>query len=381
MRYIFNFNETGEKDTAIAGGKGVSLGEMVRAGLPVPPGFVVLATAYEKFLKEKKIPEDVAEEIKKAFKKLGAKHVAVRSSATAEDSKNAAWAGQLESYLNTTEKDLLKNVRGCWESLSSPRAKFYRAEQGLTKKKISVAVVVQKMIESEISGVAFSVHPVTENRNQMIIEAVFGLGNKLVSGKVTPDSYVIEKKGFKLVDVKKEGKQKLSEKQVKELAKLIIKIEKHFGFPVDVEWAFSKGKFYIVQSRPITTLENLKYKKQKTKNKKVLLKGISANHGTAIGMVRIIHDDVMNDKLLIGKLSKIKKGEILVTEMTRPLFVNCMRTVSAIITDEGGILCHAAMVSREFDLPCIVNARNATKVLQNGQKISVDANKGIIYEA
>lgn len=259
MELTLDFKDITKDDVALAGGKGASLGEMARAGLPIPPGFVILSAAYEKFLKEKKMPEEVAEEIKKAFKKLGAKRVAVRSSATAEDAKDAAWAGQLESYLNTTEKNLLENVQKCWESLSSPRAKFYRAEQGLAKKKISVAVVVQEMIASEVAGVAFSVHPVTEDRSQMIVEAVEGLGESLVSGQVTPDSYVIEKKSLKLIDLHKEGRQKLSEKQIRELAKLVVKIEDHYGFPVDVEWAYAKGKFYIVQSRPITTLTKSSY--------------------------------------------------------------------------------------------------------------------------
>jgi len=256
MEFVLDFKNITKNDVKLAGGKGASLGEIARAGLPVPPGFVILAGAYEKFQKEGKIPKEVAGEIKKAFKKLGAKKVAVRSSATAEDSKNAAWAGQLESYLNTTEKDLLKNVQKCWESLSLPRAKFYRAEKGLNKKKISVAVVIQKMVKPEVSGVAFSVHPVTQDRNHIVIEAVFGLGEALVSGRVTPDSHIVEKDSLKVIDVHKEVKRKLSEAQIKKLAKLILKIEQHYGFPVDVEWVFQKGKFAIVQSRSITAIAN-----------------------------------------------------------------------------------------------------------------------------
>jgi len=306
-----------KNDVNLAGGKGASLGEMKRAGIPVPPGFVILSTAFEKFLEEtdinveidailhtvnhKKIhtvddasenikalilgaemPRDIAEEIITSFKKLGTKYVAVRSSATAEDSASAAWAGQLESYLNTMEKNLLENVKKCWASLFTPRAIFYRFEKGLHKKEISVAVVVQKMVASEKSGIAFSVHPVTQDRNQLIIEAGFGLGEAIVSGQITPDSYVVEKKPRKILDVnvfeqkkslvrakngtgnkwKELGKigkeQVLSEKEILKLTETVLKIENHYGFPVDVEWAFEKGKFYIVQSRPITTIQKFR---------------------------------------------------------------------------------------------------------------------------
>jgi len=226
--FIKNFKELNKKDIKAAGGKGANLGEMTRAGFLVPPGFVVLASAFEKFLKEtdinveveamwdkiniedmenveenseiirgvilkKKFPKELGEEILKEFDKLGANKVAVRSSATAEDSKIDAWAGQLESYLNTSRKDLLKNIQKCWASLYTPRALFYRVERGMDRKIVSVAVVVQKMIQSESAGVCFTVHPVTQDKNQMIIEAVKGLGEKLVSGQVTPDSYVMKK--------------------------------------------------------------------------------------------------------------------------------------------------------------------------------------------
>lgn len=313
--FIKFFEQISKADTSIAGGKGASLGEMTQIGIPVPPGFVTTASGFEKFLEETdlgvevdsilhsvnhkkihtvenasekikalileaKIPSDIASEIKKAFKKLNAKFVAVRSSATAEDSKTAAWAGQLETYLNTTEKNLLENVKKCWASLFTPRAIFYRFEKNLHKQKISVAVVVQKMIQSEVSGVVFSVHPVTQDKNQLIIEAVFGLGEALVGGQITPDSYVVEKRGWRILDKNinpqskaivrgREGgdiwreisesqsnKQKLSDKQITQLSKLVVRIEKHYGFPVDVEWALEKGKFYIVQSRPITTLRS-----------------------------------------------------------------------------------------------------------------------------
>jgi len=291
MKFIKSFKETNKKDVALAGGKGANLGEMAKIGIPVPPGFVVLASAFERFLEETdinveikamwsriniediesveegseilrdlilraKMSKEIEKEILDAFGVLKAKYVAVRSSATAEDSKIDSWAGELETYLNTTQKNLIENVKKCWASLFTPRAIFYRFKRNLQKKQVQVAVVIQKMIQSDVSGVCFTVHPVTKDRNQMIIEAVRGLGEVLVQGKVTPDSYVIEKDSLKILDINVPAKerQKLSEKQIKELAKLCIKIENHYKDPQDIEWAFEKNKFYIVQTRPITTL-------------------------------------------------------------------------------------------------------------------------------
>ena len=314
MELLRNFNKITKNDVTLAGGKGASLGEMTKANISVPPGFVILSTAFEKFLEETdlnveidaaleavdhkemhtvenasekikalilqaEMSADIADEIQKFFKKLGAKYVAVRSSATAEDSANAAWAGQLETYLNTTEDNLLGNVKKCWASLFSPRAIFYRFEKELHKQKISVAVVVQKMVESEMSGIAFSVHPVTEDKNQMIIEACFGLGEAIVSGQITPDSYAVEKQPRNIIDINVEKQERglfrassggnewqeikdpkassqiLSREQILELANIIIEIENHYGFPCDIEWAYEKGRFFIIQSRPITTLK------------------------------------------------------------------------------------------------------------------------------
>jgi pyruvate,water dikinase len=313
MEIIQFFTKINKDDVALAGGKGASLGEMTQAGIQVPPGFVIFSEAFEKFLEETdlfveidaaldtvdhkemhtvekasetihalilnvEIPDDVAVEIQKAFKKLGARLVAVRSSATSEDSLTAAWAGQLETYLNTTDETLLENVKKCWASLFTPRAIFYRFEKGLQKEKICVAVIVQEMVESVVAGIGFSVHPVTQDENQLIIEAGFGLGEAVVSGQITPDSYVVDKEDWVLLDIQiskqekglfkkpeggnewqkipkdKQEKQKLSGPQIIELSKLIVKIEQHYGFPVDIEWAIKGGKFYITQSRPITTL-------------------------------------------------------------------------------------------------------------------------------
>ncbi|MFA6414481.1 MAG: PEP/pyruvate-binding domain-containing protein [Candidatus Paceibacterota bacterium] len=313
MGFIQGFNQIGKGDAAIAGGKGASLGEMTQAGIPVPPGFVILSNAFEHFLEETglnaeidtilhsvdqremhtvenasekiqalilnaQMPEDIAATVRNFYTQLDTQFVAVRSSATAEDSASAAWAGQLDSFLNTTEETLLTNVQKCWASLFTPRAIFYRFEKELHKQKISVAVVVQKMVQSEVSGIAFSVHPVTEDYNQLIIEAGFGLGEAIVSGSVTPDSYVIEKEPRHILDKnvtyqsralwraenggnewrelsQEEGtKPALSDEQALELAKIILLIESHYGFPCDIEWAYEAGTFYITQSRPITTL-------------------------------------------------------------------------------------------------------------------------------
>ncbi len=301
MELIKDLKNLSKNDTAVAGGKGSSLGEMTRAGFLIPPGFVILLSAFEKFLEatdlnveigailhsvdkqkmhtienasekikalilQAEIPQNIADEIHKFFKRLGAKYVAVRSSATAEDSVSAAWAGQLESYLNTTGENLFENVKKCWASLFTPRAIFYRFEKCLHKQKISVAVVVQKMVESEISGIIFSVHPVTQNRDQIVIEAGFGLGEVIVSGKITPDTYVVERNSWNILDknINKGEIQKLSDEEIIELAKLATKIEKHFGFPVDIEWAKEKKIFYITQSRPITTISNISASNQNT---------------------------------------------------------------------------------------------------------------------
>jgi len=275
MDYIKPFKQLSKKDIKIAGGKGASLGEMTGIKIPVPLGFVVLASAFERSIK--KFPEKLGQEIIKKFDKLNTKYVAVRSSATAEDSKIDAWAGQLESCLYVTKKDLLKSIQKCWASLYSPRALFYMTERKLCQKQISVAVVIQKMINSEVAGVCFTVHPVTQDKNQMIIEACWGLGESLVQGIITPDSYVIKKDDLKIIDLNvnhqekqivkadngtktiaipknKKESQKLTQKQIKELAKLCLKIEKHYKKPQDIEWALEKNKFYITQSRPITTL-------------------------------------------------------------------------------------------------------------------------------
>ncbi|MFA6553424.1 MAG: PEP/pyruvate-binding domain-containing protein [Patescibacteria group bacterium] len=311
--FALPFSRLGKKNVDIAGGKGASLGEMTQAGIPVPPGCVVLASSFDQFIKETgidkkieaelkkvnpkniksvdtasanlrklikgaKFPKDIGDEVMKEFLKLKSPFVAVRSSATAEDSSAASWAGELESYLFVTRQKLLENVKTCWSSLFTPRAIFYRIEKKLHKQRVSVAVVIQKMVNSEIAGIAFTAHPVTKNRNHIVIEAGWGQGESVVSGRVTPDTYVYDKKTSGIVEVNvgsqrdmiiqktgggsktvtippaNQDKQKLTGRQIVEIANICERIEKHYKYPQDIEWALEKGKFYIVQSRPITTL-------------------------------------------------------------------------------------------------------------------------------
>jgi len=659
MVYILPFIKIKKEDVGLAGGKGASLGEMSNSGIPVPPGFVVLSAAFDRFLEETdfnieidailhkvnnkdiasvekaseeiralimniEFPADLKKDVLIYFKQLKTKYVAVRSSATSEDSASAAWAGQLESYLNTTEKSLLVNIQKCWASLFTPRAIFYRFEKGLHETKISVAVVIQKMINSEISGIAFSVHPVTEDPNQLIIEAGLGLGEAIVSGQITPDSYVVGKEPFRIIDknvneqkrgmvraasggnkwseyTKKQAiSQKLSDADIFTLSKLILKIETHYGFPCDIEWAKEGGKFFITQSRPITTLANKKsgvveparlkklytrehslfytqiwsdedlllidnlfgfnlknivlvkndehyniagwwneeeldrlYKKaseminedkkhfpwvkkefykyldkispyldhkkeiknikelksyyknwrlwfpladmifllpshlkvskkiteetfkirektqhyteeidnvfisffnknypqyskftlvlkpeevfqleKKAFSKLQILEFEKRIHGYALvnGEFVLINnleselkkqnlileaDKVEYAQVLEGKsvypgrvtgkvrvvlykedINKVKKGEIVVAEMTTPDYLPALKKASAVITDEGGITCHAAIIARELQKPCIVGTKCATKILKNGDRVEVNADKG-----
>ena len=312
MTYLNKFNKLGKNDSGIAGGKGASLGEMTQAGIPVPPGFVILADAFRRLITDNKIdekideilkavdatqtetvdrasveireliknaesPQDVSKEIMKAFNELDTEFVAVRSSATAEDSSTASWAGELESYLNATKDNLLDRVKQCWSSLFTPRAIFYRIEKKMDADEVAVAVVVQKMVQSEISGIIFTVHPVTKKPNEMVIEAGWGLGEAIVGGQITPDTYVIDKVKNKIIEKysstqemmidrvgnetkeisvpeDKKDKQKLTDLEIMELAEICKKIENHYGKPQDIEWARENSTFYIVQSRPITTL-------------------------------------------------------------------------------------------------------------------------------
>ncbi|HSW48451.1 MAG TPA: PEP/pyruvate-binding domain-containing protein [Candidatus Saccharimonadales bacterium] len=274
--YIKKIEDISMKDISNSGGKGASLGEMTQAGIPVPPGFVITTNAFRKF-HNKSFSNNFNSELSFAFDSLNTNLVAVRSSAVAEDSSNASWAGQLESYLNITKENLIDSVKKCWNSINSDRAENYSKQNNIPPTQLIVAVVVQRMVNSEISGVMFTSNPVTNNRNEIMIEAAYGLGELLVQGEITPDNYIFSKQTSKILKatngsqdemlVFKNGKNEkvpvavdmknkiiLNSNQLTKLAELGTKIESHYGFPCDIEWAYENDKFYIIQSRPVTTL-------------------------------------------------------------------------------------------------------------------------------
>ncbi len=437
MRYVAWFNEISKNDIPIAGGKGANLGEMTQLGLPIPPGFVVTAQAYAEFLKRTglsniiysilnstnvddteqlennakkirdmilsaKIPMDLQMHIVQAYRKLSNQlgkepYVAVRSSATAEDLPEASFAGQQETYLDVRgEKELLKAVQKCWASLFTARAIFYRTKQGFPHEKVKIAVVVQKMVESEVSGVMFTADP-TGDTSKIVIEAAYGLGEVVVGGKVTPDTYVVDKarmeiiskkiskqtwklsrarsgKGIERYDIPEDmqERQKLPDGKIIELAKLGLKAENHYGHPQDMEWAYEAGKIYIVQSRAITTLKLGEKIEEEEVTGEVITKGLPASPGIATGPVKIVLD--------LSELEKVRDGDILVTKMTNPDMVPAMKKAAAIVTDEGGLTCHAAIVSRELGIPAVVGTGNITKLVKDGDLVTVDATKGLVYK-
>lgn len=426
-----------KNDIPIVGGKGANLGELLRAEIPVPDGFVVDARTFRDFIQKTgiakkiysllenldvedteklervskeirsiiegaKIPEDIEREIREAYRKLcedegGLVYVAVRSSATAEDLPDASFAGQQETYLNVAgEDEVVKKVKECWGSLFTPRAIYYRIQKGFRHEDVSIAVVVQKMVNSEKSGVMFTSHPVTGEK-KCIIEAIFGLGEAIVSGLVTPDTYVYDRIARRLEEVKigekkfmltkqdgktvkveldpqKANERVLSDEEIERLVTLGELIEEHYGKPQDVEWATEKGKVYIVQSRPVTTIKESKdiVDTSEEVEGRILLKGLGASPGIASGKVKVIFSE--------KEISKVEEGDILVTTMTTPDMVPAMKRAAAIVTDEGGMTCHAAIVSRELGVPAIVGTKEATKVLKDGMIVTVDGEKGIIYE-
>ncbi|MEK7451153.1 MAG: PEP/pyruvate-binding domain-containing protein [Patescibacteria group bacterium] len=277
MIYIKTFNQINKSNVKEVGGKGASLGEMIKAGIQIPPGFVVTAQVHRKFMNDS-LPADVEEEILTALDALGAQRVAVRSSAIAEDSSQASWAGQLETYLNVSRDNLINKIRECWNSIKSERALAYAGGQNLSEEDLFVAVVVQKMVESKTSGVMFTVNPITKDTNEIMIEAGFGLGELLVQGLITPDNFIVNKHTLEIknrdiqsqdtmlvfrngenkeisVPEGKKNEQTVSDKIIKELAEIGKKIEVHYAKPQDIEWAIdSQSKIWILQSRPITTL-------------------------------------------------------------------------------------------------------------------------------
>lgn len=433
-RAIVWFDEVTRKDLRLVGGKGANLGEMTRAKIPVPPGFIVTTDAYSIFLQrtgiERKIynllgsldvdnskqlqevsaeikrifleapmPPEIATDIRNAYRQMGRGLVAVRSSATAEDLPEASFAGQQQTYLNVEgEDEVLYAVHKCWASLFEARAIFYRVHHGFDHSSVRIAVPVQRMVQSEAAGVMFTVEPITNDRSKITIEAIHGLGEMLVSGDVTPDHFIVSKDGLNIIEkeVKKQewklirnekGKgedanmkivltseeqvqQKISDEDIITLAKIGKRLEEHYQFPQDIEWAKENGQIYIVQTRPVTTIKK-KAEAGPEIVEEALLSGAPASPGIAWGPVRIVTDP--------SQIDRVFEGDVLVAEMTTPDYVPAMKRAVAIVTDRGGRTAHAAIVSREMGIPCVVGTEKATKKLKDGQVITVDGRNGKVF--
>jgi len=429
------FEDLGKGDSDIAGGKGANLGELVRAGLPVPPGFVVTSSAYLEAIElagvrselcdrvsnaddldedaltalvsdlralvhKAGIPAELRREVLAGYDRLGTNElVAVRSSATGEDSATSSFAGMNETFTNVRGKEeLLERIVDCWASLFSARGVAYRATQHISTEP-AIAVVVQCMVNSDCSGVMFTVDPATGDASHVVIEGAFGLGEVVVGGLVEPDTYVVSKNGptildrrignktFSIVrgpdghnqriehDADVAARRVLNDDQVLELARLAGLVEEHYGSPQDTEWAIEHGHTYFVQSRPITTLQSTTSPDRSSggaTNRPVLVSGLGAAPGTVAGRVRILRDPKEGHLL--------ETGEILVAPMTNPDWVPVIRRAGALVTDSGGMTCHAAIVSRELGVPCIVGTRRATTVLRDGMTVTIDAAHGTVYE-
>ncbi|MEK6840728.1 MAG: phosphoenolpyruvate synthase [Nanoarchaeota archaeon] len=446
------FSGLNKSSGQIAGGKGANLAEIYNLGVPVPPGFVITAQAYDYFIKKSGInerikallekidyentglldkitkeirgliesgrfTEEMKNEILEAYDILCAENsnlkdksasdiikknpepvfVAVRSSATTEDLAEASFAGQQETFLNVKgNDDLLVSIKKCFASLFTPRATYYRNKKGFKHENASLAVVVQRMVNSDKSGVIFSKDP-SMKREDVIIESVWGLGEGVVSGRVTPDRYLVSPNGEKILEKEigdkktaiirnEEGGQQtvklkeerskqqvLKDHEITKLAEIALRLEAHYKKPQDIEFAIENGEIFIVQTRPITTLEK-RFVSSELKELKgtVILKGLAASPGIGVGKVKIVYE--------VKDLEKIAKGDILVTEMTNPDMVVAMQRCSAIVTDEGGLTAHAAIVSREMGIPAVVGTQEATRKLKDGEVITVDGFTGKIYK-
>jgi pyruvate,water dikinase len=431
MAAVRGFGDLSRTDVPFAGGKGANLGELTAAGLDVPPGFVVGAPAYADFvdgtgLRERiaaalehinvddtaalesactevravieaaPVPERLRAVIVDAYAAIGGGQapVAVRSSATAEDTASASFAGMNETFLNVSGADAVVDaVRRCWGSLFGARTVFYRAKRGLGQADMDIAVVVQQQIASTRAGVMFTVDPATGRDDRLVIEGSFGLGEAVVSGQVSPDRWVVAKRTLHVLahetrhkelviegapdghgtvtrpaDENEADAPALSDDEVRMLAELGRRIEAHYGSPQDTEWAFDAGgRAYILQSRPVTSTGH-----EAGEAGKVLLRGLGAAPGAAAGRVRLVAS--------LAEASALEDGEILVTHMTAPDWVPLMRRASAIVTDSGGMTCHAAIVSRELGIPCVVGTGEATSRLRDGEEVTVDAGRGIVTE-
>ncbi|MDO8724775.1 MAG: phosphoenolpyruvate synthase [Candidatus Methanoperedens sp.] len=427
--------EVGKEDIAIVGGKGASLGEMMHAELPVPPGFAVTAQAFRRFIDENgiaeklfgsldvnvddaeilrgaektakkivsdaKVPVDIEKSIRSKYKELCKRegnevYVAVRSSATAEDLPDASFAGQQDTFLNIKgETNVVEAVKKCWASLYGARAIYYRVKQGFDHSKVNLCAVVQIMVDAEKAGVLFSSHPST-GEQVTIIEGAWGLGESVVSGSVSPDYYMVDKRNKKIMERKismknimhirdpktgktvelpppedKKNAKVLEDDEILKLVELGEIVEDLYGIPQDVEWAIKDHEIFMLQSRPITTINKKKESKDKVATT-AILEGLGASPGMAYGEAKLVADST--------ELGKVKPGDILVAVMTTPDMVPAMKRAAAIVTDEGGMTCHAAIVSRELGCPAVVGTRKATQLLTDGMKITVDGEKGLVFE-
>jgi pyruvate,water dikinase len=427
---VLRLAELGLESVPFAGGKGANLGELARAGFSVPDGFVVTAQAYlqamdaagvrkelvdlaaacdadepaslerastelRRLVGEAGVPPALRSQILRAYETLGpAARVAVRSSATMEDTGGFSFAGMNETFTNVAgEEALVAAIVRCWQSVWGRRVIAYRAGQRITEEP-AIAVVVQRMVDSESAGVLFTVDPSTGRRDRMVIEAAFGLGEVVVSGQVEPDTYVVSRSGPaadgpRVLEVRvgdkthaivrgldgieartdlgdtRRKERVLADERVLELARIGERIEAHYGKPQDVEWALSGGAFFVLQSRPITTLTALEHRPGE-----VLVTGLGASPGVASGKVRVLGSPEQG--------SELATGDVLVAAMTSPDWVPTMRRAAALVTDSGGMTCHAAIVGRELRIPCVVGTRKATAVLRDGEPVTVDGKRGLV---
>ena len=452
-KYVKWLSELSKDSIPVAGGKGANLAEMFNFKMPVPPAFVITAQAYSYFLEKANLvekinsiiksidvnntqqlednarevrqiiekaemPEDLEQEIIEAYENLTVDKavldearadvlkilkmteppfVAVRSSATTEDLKTASFAGAQETFVNIKGNSaLIDSVKKCWASLFTARAIYYREKKGFRQDTAFIAVIVQKMVNSDKSGVMFTINPVTNNPDEIVIEAVFGLGEGIVSGAIEPDTYVVDKTTSMIKEKKighkksmflkssggktavlqipalKSTSQVLNNLEVRSIASYGKRIEDHYKNFQDIEFAIEAGQTYIVQTRPVTTTEKKYEKSQISEKAKIIAEGFSASPGLASGVVKIVQS--MED------LAKIRPGDILVTKMTNPDMVVTMQKANAIVTDEGGLTAHAAIVSREMGIPCVVGTRNASQILKDNMIVTVDGGSGKIYE-
>ena len=437
--YVKKFEELSKSDIGIAGGKGANLGELTQAGIPVPPGFVVTAQAYKYFMDEagindqvmeildaidindtkalqaaaeeiktiiieSPIPDDLVLFIREYYNELCHRvgeddtDVAIRSSATAEDLPEASFAGQQDTFLHVSGDDeVIEYIRKCWASLFEARAIFYREENDFEHSKVYIAVVVQKMANADKAGVMFTVNPST-GEEIALIEGSWGLGESVVSGDVTPDNYQVDKKDNEIINVtisdkkvmytndekgtsvkvevpeEKRKERVLSDAELVELTEMGKRVQAHYGEPMDTEWAFEKDMLFLLQARPITTLGNASEEAGDASSDlgDVLVRGLGASPGMASGTVKIILD--------IDELDKIKDGDIMVTTMTTPDMVPAMRRASGIVTDEGGVTCHASIISRELGIPCVVGTGDATTKLEENTGVTLDGKKGLVFD-